>query len=173
VQGLRASTTVTNDLSRTINTLGEELAANQTGQNSPQFLVIVEGAPRDLVPIVRDEVYRIGGEALRNAFRHAQAGRIEVEIRYDKRQLRLHVRDDGKGIDPKVLAEGGRDGHYGLAGMRERAKLVGAKLAVRSKLNSGTEVELTIPAFMAYAKSDAARRSLFSGRGRSSTPSKR
>jgi signal transduction histidine kinase/ligand-binding sensor domain-containing protein len=159
VQGLRSSTSVTNDLSRTINTLGEELAANQTGQNSPEFLVIVEGAPRDLVPLVRDEVYRIGSEALRNAFRHAQARRIEVEIRYDIRRLRLQVRDDGKGIDSKILAEGGRNGHYGLAGMRERAKLAGGKLAVRSKLDSGTEVELTIPASMAYAKSRAARRS--------------
>jgi signal transduction histidine kinase len=164
VQGLRSSTAVTNDLSRTINALGKELAADQSGQNSPEFLVIVEGSPRDLVPLIRDEVYRIGSEALRNAFRHAQASRIEVGIRYDIRRLRLHVRDDGKGIDSKVLAEGGRNGHYGLAGMRERAKLVGGKLAFRSKLDSGTEVELTIPAVMAYAKSRAARRSLFSGR---------
>jgi signal transduction histidine kinase len=165
VQGLRSSTVVTNDLARTINALGEKLATDQTGQNSPDFLVTVEGATRNLVPLVRDEVYRIAGEALRNAFRHAQARRIEVEIRYDKRQLRLRVRDDGKGIDPKVLTEGGRDGHYGLAGMRERAKLVGGKLAVRSKLDSGTEAELTIPAPVAYATSTGARRSMFSGKG--------
>ena len=104
VQGLRSSTLVTNDLALAISTLGEELAADETGQNSAVFHVEVEGTPRNLHPILRDEVYRIAGEALRNAFRHAQARRIELEIRYDKRQLRLRVRDDGKGIDPKVLS---------------------------------------------------------------------
>jgi signal transduction histidine kinase len=165
VQGLRSSTVVTNELAQAISGLGEELVADQTGRHPPDFRVIVEGASRDLVPLVRDEVYRIAGEALRNAFRHAQAGRIEVEIQYAKRQLRLWVRDNGKGIDPKVLAEGGREGHYGLAGMHERAKLVGGKLAVLSKLDSGTEVELTIPASVAYAKSPDARWSLFSRKG--------
>ena len=77
-------------------------------------------------------MYRIAGEALRNAFRHADARRIEVEIRYDERQLRLRVRDDGKGIDPGLLAGDGQAGHFGLPGMRERPKRVGAKLTVWS-----------------------------------------
>jgi signal transduction histidine kinase len=162
VQGLRSSTVVTNDLARAIGMLGEELAA---GENSPEFHVHVEGTTRDLAPLVRDEVYRIAGEALRNAFQHAQARRIEVEIHYDQRRLRLRVRDDGKGIDPKVLGAGGRAGHYGLLGMHERAKLVGGKLAVFSKLDSGTETELTIPASIAYIESPAARRSMSSGKG--------
>jgi ligand-binding sensor domain-containing protein/signal transduction histidine kinase len=166
VQGLRSSTVVTNDLARAITTLGEELAADQTGQNCPDFRVTMEGASRDLVPLVRDEVYRIASEALRNAFRHAQARRIEVEILYARRQLRLWVSDNGKGIDPKVLAEGGREGHYGLAGLNERAKVVGGKLAIWSKSDSGTEVELTIPASLAYVKSPGARRSLFSRKGK-------
>ena len=157
VQGLRSSTVVTNDLARAISVLGEELAAqpssDQAGQTCPEFRVQVEGTPRDLVPLVRDEVNRIASEALRNAFRHAQARRIEVEIRYDQRRLRLRVQDNGKGIDPKVLSGGGRAGHYGLPGMRERAKLVGGKLAVWSELDSGTEAELTIPASVAYLKS--------------------
>jgi signal transduction histidine kinase len=89
-----------------------------------------------------------------------------VEIQYAKRQLRLRFRDDGKGIDPKVLSEGGREGHYGLAGMYERAELVRGKLAVFSRLDSGTEVELAIPASLAYAKSPRARRSLFSRKGK-------
>jgi signal transduction histidine kinase len=165
IEQARQAITEGRDAVQGLRSLGEEIAADQTGQNSPNFLVTVEGATRNLVPIVRDEVYRIAGEALRNAFRYAQASRIEVEIRYDRRQLRLRIRDDGKGIDPKVLAEGGRDGHYGLAGMRERAKLVGGKLAVRSKLDFGTEAELTIPAFVAYAKSPTARRPMFSGKG--------
>jgi signal transduction histidine kinase len=159
---------VTNDLAPALRALGEELAADQTGQNCPDFRVIVEGASRELVPLVRDEVYRIASEALRNAFRHAQAGRIEVEILYAKRRLRLSVRDNGKGIDPKVLAEGGREGHYGLAGVHERAKIVGGKLAIWSKPDSGTEAELTIPASVAYAKSPGARRSLLSRKKRNS-----
>jgi len=164
VQGLRSSTVVTNDLSPALSTLAEELATEHSGQNAPNFRVIVEGTPRNLVPLVRDEAYRIAGEALRNAFRHAQAELIEVEILYDKRQLRLRVRDNGKGIDPKVLAEGGRDGHYGIAGMHERAGLVGGKLAVLSKSDTGTEAELTIPGSLAYATSPVSRRSMFSRR---------
>jgi two-component sensor histidine kinase len=145
---LRSSTTVTNDLACAITTLGQELASGESNPNAAEFHV--EGTTRELHPILRDEVYRIAGEALRNAFKHAQAQRIEVEIRYDERQLRVRVRDDGKGIDPKHLNEDGRPGHYGLRGMRERAKLMGGKLAVWSDLDSGTEVELRIPASRAY-----------------------
>jgi ligand-binding sensor domain-containing protein/signal transduction histidine kinase len=168
VQGLRSSTTVTNDLASAITAFGTELARSELNPSAAEFLVEVEGAPRDLHPILRDEVYRIAGEALRNAFHHAQAQRIEVEIRYDKRQLRLRVRDDGKGIDPELLNDDGRAGHYGLRGMRERAKLMGCKLAVWSELDSGTEVELRIPSSRAYEISPVRRRwwlaEKFSGR---------
>jgi len=159
VQGLRSSVTVTNDLACAITTLGTELAASEANSNAAEFHVEVEGTTRDLHPIMRDEVYRIAGEAVRNAFKHAEAKRIEVEIRYDERQLRVRVRDDGKGIDPKDLNEEGRPGHYGLRGMRERAKLMGGKLAVWSELDSGTEVELRIPASRAYETSRTQRRS--------------
>jgi signal transduction histidine kinase len=168
VQGLRSSTTVTNDLAGAITTLGAELARSKLNPNAAEFHVEVEGTPRDLHPILRDEVYRIAGEALRNALHHAHAQRIEVEIRYDERQLRFRVRDDGKGIDPKLLHEDGRAGHFGLGGMRERAKLMGGKLAVWSELDSGTEVELRIPASRAYEIPPARRRwwlaEKFSGR---------
>jgi len=164
VQGLRSSTLVTNDVAEALSLVGKELAAQSDG-NCPEFSVEIEGAPRDLVPLLRDEVCRITSEALRNAFRHAQARRIEVEIRYDPRQLRLRVRDDGKGIEPEVLKAGGRVGHYGFPGMQERAKLIGAKLAVWSELESGTETELTIPASIAYAKSEAGRRLKFWRKG--------
>jgi len=150
VQGLRSSVIDPNDLAQAINTLGKELASGATNPNGTEFYVVVEGASRGLRPILRDEVYRIAGEAVRNAFKHAHAQKIEVEIRYDDRQLRLRVRDDGKGIDPKVLSKDGQPGHYGLRGMRERAKLMGGKLAVWSELNSGTELELSIPASRAY-----------------------
>jgi signal transduction histidine kinase/ligand-binding sensor domain-containing protein len=150
VQGLRSSTVVTNDLELAIQTLGEELAAKQTTQNPPLFSVAVEGTVRDLNPILRDDVYRIAGEALRNGFYHAQARRIEVEIHYDERELRLRVRDDGNGISAQLLRNNGRPGHWGLEGMRERAKLVGGHLEIWSELDSGTELELRIPAAMAY-----------------------
>ena len=159
VQGLRSSTVVTNDLACAITTLGQELAGGETNPNATEFHVQVEGTTRDLHPILRDEVYRIAGEAVRNAFTHAQARRIEVEIRYDERRFRLRVRDDGKGIAPKLMNEDGRTGHYGLRGMRERAKLLGGKLAMWSELDSGTELELRIPASRAYETSPARRRS--------------
>jgi len=159
VQGLRSSTVVASDFALTINTLGQELASGETNPNATEFHVDVEGTPQNLHAVLRDEVYRIAGEAMRNAFKHAQAQRIEVEIRYDERQLRLRVRDDGKGIDAKHLKEGGRAGHFGLRGMRERAKLMGGKLAVWSERDSGTEVELRIPASRAYETAPGRRRS--------------
>jgi signal transduction histidine kinase/ligand-binding sensor domain-containing protein len=165
VQELRSSTLAGNDLARAISMLGEELTTNQSGNPRPEFRVQVEGTPRDLAPILRDDLYRIAGEAMRNTFCHARASRIEVEILYEQRQLRLRIRDDGKGIDPKVLEAGARAGHYGLPGMHERAKLVGGKLTVWSALDSGTEAELTIPASIAYAKSGAAPRTTFSQTG--------
>ena len=162
VQGLRASVVETNDLAAALGTLGKELAAAES--QPPEFVVQVEGGPRELHPVLRDEVYRVGGEALRNAFRHSNARHIEVEVRYDERQFRLRVRDDGKGIESKLLAEHGRAGHFGLRGIRERAERVGGKLTLWSSdprtdggLESGTEVELRIPAAHAYAKLRAPR----------------
>jgi signal transduction histidine kinase/ligand-binding sensor domain-containing protein len=151
VQGLRTSTIEGNDLALAIRTLGEELSGKASGPRRPHFGVQVEGTPRNLHPIVRDEVYRIAGEALRNAFRHADAQRIEAEIHYDDRELRVRVRDDGKGIDPQHLSDEGREGHFGLRGMRERSKLIGGKLTVWSELDSGTELEFGIPGEHAYA----------------------
>jgi signal transduction histidine kinase/ligand-binding sensor domain-containing protein len=160
VQDLRSSTVQSNNLANAISTLGEELATDSTNFPSPTFRVAVEGVPRDLHPILRDEVYRIAAEALRNAFRHAQARQIEVEIHYDRQEFRLRVRDDGRGFDPEVSGSLGRKGHYGLPGLRERAKIAGGKLTVWSEVGAGTEVELQIPAGAAYAK--APRRSWLS-----------
>jgi signal transduction histidine kinase/ligand-binding sensor domain-containing protein len=130
MQGLRASTVECNDLAQAITTLGEQLSAEARSATSAELHVEVEGTPKNLHPIVRDEIYRVASEVLRNAFRHAEARQIEVEFRYDQRQLRLRVRDDGKGIDAKFLTAEGRAGHFGLHGMRERAKLMGGKLTV-------------------------------------------
>jgi signal transduction histidine kinase/ligand-binding sensor domain-containing protein len=145
IQGLRASTTVTNELAQAVTALGAEL----TSPDSAKFHVMVEGPPRDLHPILRDEVYAIAREAVRNAFRHAQARSIEAEITYNGNSFRLRVRDDGKGIDPGIVAEG-RAGHYGVPGMRERAKRIGGKLDVWRGTGAGTEIELSIPGSIAY-----------------------
>jgi signal transduction histidine kinase len=131
----------------------------EAGDSAPGFRIEVEGASMDLAPLVRDEVYRIAVEALRNAFRHAQAKRIEVEIHYDKRQLGMRVRDNGKGIDQEVLDAGGLSGHHGLPGIRERSALVKGKLSVWSEANCGTEVELTVPASVGYVKASVASHS--------------
>ena len=79
-------------------------------------------------------------------------------IRYDERQFGLRVRDDGKGIDSKLLNDDERPGHYGMRGMRERTKLLGGKMTVWSELDSGTEVELSIPAANVYAMPEGRRR---------------
>ena len=165
IQGMRSSTEITNDLAKAVEALGKDLAAEQraTNEGTTACSVEVEGAPQELHPILRDEVYRITGEALRNAFRHARAQRIEVEIRYDARKLRVRVRDDGAGIDTWVLQEG-RAGHFGLPGMRERAKAIGGGLEVWSEQGAGTEVELTVPASVAYAKAAGRRSRVFKGR---------
>jgi signal transduction histidine kinase/sugar lactone lactonase YvrE len=163
VQGLRSSTLVASDLARSISIVGESLAGEHNGENCPEFRVQVEGKSKDLPPLVRDEVYHIACEALRNAFRHASASRIKVDIHYDQRQLWMRVRDNGRGIDPQVLKARGRAGHYGLPGLHERAKLAGGKLAVWSEVNSGTEIELTIPAITAYTQPSSTRHSIASG----------
>src|SRR5262245_4672172 len=153
VQGLRSSTVIAHGLAQAITQVGVGLASDGI---SPEFCVRAEGRSRDLAPSVRDEVYRIASEALRNAFRHAGAGRIEVEIHYDNRKFRLRVRDDGKGIDAKIFNAGMRAGHHGMPGMHERAKVAGGKLMFWSQPDSGTEIELTIPAPLAYVKDSPA-----------------
>jgi len=153
VQGLRASVAEKNDLAEAIRTFGEELASSASNQPPVAFEVMVEGRRRTKHPFLRDEVYRIAIEALRNAFRHAQADKIEVELQYGDTAFTLRVRDNGRGIDRDVLSSDGRKGHFGLHGMRERAKLAGGELAIWSEVDSGTEIELTIPASRAYTSS--------------------
>jgi signal transduction histidine kinase len=153
IQNLRSSTTLTNELAEAMAALGDELGgADNNEKVSATFRVSIEGRPRELHPILRDDIYRIAREALRNAFRHAQASKIEADIAYSERLLRLRVRDDGKGVDPKLL-DSGRDGHWGLPGMRERAQQIGAQLDIWSEVGAGTEVELRIPGSIAYEAS--------------------
>jgi signal transduction histidine kinase/ligand-binding sensor domain-containing protein len=151
IQGLRSQPPVQDDLVKVLTVTGQDLARSQEANEHPaRFRLEVEGERQPLEPLLQDEVSRIARELLRNAFRHSQASQIEAEISYDPHLLRLHVRDDGKGIHPEILKAGGRDGHWGLAGMRERAKRIGARLDFWSEAGAGTEVQLTVPASIAY-----------------------
>jgi len=154
IQNLRSSTSVANELAQAIASLGEELAGRDGNSRSAKLRVAVEGQPHALHPSLRDDVYRIAREALRNAFCHAQASGIEAEITYSERLLRLRIRDNGTGIAPGVL-ETGREGHWGLRGMRERAQQIGAQLEIWSQAGAGTEVDLSIPGSLAYAVSSS------------------
>lgn len=113
------------------------------------FRIIVEGKSRPLHPLIRDEVYRIGREAVVNALRHSRATKIEMELESSDQHLRVIVRDNGCGIDPQILKTG-RDGHWGLSGMRERAERIGASFRVWSRAEAGTEVELSVPGRIAF-----------------------
>jgi signal transduction histidine kinase len=155
IQDLRFHPASGGDLAQLLTAAGQELAhSGEAAGNPPVFRLTVEGERRDLEPLLLDEVYRIARELLRNAFQHAQASRIEAEIRYESRQLRLHIRDDGKGIDPEVLKAGGRAGHWGLPGMRERVDRFGGKLEFWSEAGAGAEAVLTVPAAAAYGASN-------------------
>jgi signal transduction histidine kinase len=108
----------------------------------------MKGSSRTMHPIVRDEVYRIGYEAIRNACLHSEASRVGVELDYQN-DLIVRVRDDGKGMEPYV-ARSGKAGHFGVVGMNERAARVGGKLTITSSAEAGTLVELAIPRSLAF-----------------------
>jgi signal transduction histidine kinase len=163
VQGLRAAAIETHEFSEAIKTLTGELASDPTHSGGAEVRLNVEGTPRKKRPLIRDEIYRIASEALRNAFHHAEASRIEVQLSYGEKSFELRVRDDGKGIDPEFLTDGGPAGHFGLRGMRERAQQIGGQLTVWSAPGSGTELVLSIPGAIAYDTTDGARRSWLIG----------
>ena len=153
VRGLRSSTSASLNLEQAFSQVKQEFAPGK----AIYFRVIVEGEQRPLHPLLRDDIYRIGREALINAFRHSRAQKIEVELKYSPSQLHVLVRDDGCGIEQTIL-KSGRDGHWGLSGMRERAEQMRARLHVYSSPASGTEIELTVPGHVAF-KTDPRRAS--------------
>jgi signal transduction histidine kinase/streptogramin lyase len=154
IQNLRCLTPDDHDLTTALGTLGVELGAGieATSPSHPEYRVVVEGRPRELAAILRDDIYRIIREAVRNAYQHANAKLIETEITFGERELRVRVRDDGRGMDPQILMSGQRSGHWGLPGMRERSESFGGQLDVWSETDAGTEIELRISAHIAYAR---------------------
>jgi signal transduction histidine kinase len=145
LRGLRSSTENAHDMEVAFLRIPEDLGASQ----KLAYHVLVEGTPLPLQAIIHDEVYSIGREAIVNAFRHSGASNIEVELEYTASRMRVLVRDDGCGIKPEVLRSG-RDGHWGLSGMRERAERIGAKFKVMSGPDAGTEVELSVPGHIVF-----------------------
>jgi signal transduction histidine kinase len=156
VQDLRSPDVESDDLVQSLTKIADEV----TREDPPAVQVSSSETPLPLKPMVRGEVYRIAAEALRNALRHAEAHKVLVDIRYDRRALRVRVRDDGVGIDDEELGNKPPARHFGLHGMRERAEAVGGRLDVLSKPGEGTLVDLNIPAAAAYAA--PARRSAIS-----------
>jgi len=140
IHDLRTETTSDDELSKSLARYGNQLAEAQT----ISFSMKVTGAENKLDPIVRDEICRIGREALGNAFKHSNGSRIEAEIIYNPASIKMRIRDNGAGIDPDILLHG-RAGHWGLSGMRERAEKVGATLSIWSRSSGGTELELVLP----------------------------
>lgn len=145
LRALRAPQPSDDGLEEALSRLHQEFALPE----SIDFRVVTQGEPSELRPLIRDEVYLIAREAVFNAFRHSRANRIEVELDYAARNLHVLVRDDGCGIDPQVL-ETGREGHWGLANMRQRAEKIGAKFEVLSRIDAGTEIQLWIPGKLAF-----------------------
>ena len=139
IQGLRSSGSQPSDLVVALSRIQEELKVSP----DIDFLVTVTGRQRQLPRDIQDEIYRIGREAPVNAFCHSGAKRVELELEYSETELRIRIRDNGCGIDPQVL-EKGRDGHWGLAGMRERATRIDGRLKILSSATAGTEVRLSL-----------------------------
>jgi signal transduction histidine kinase len=159
IQHLRSAMGSEADLAQWLTATSQELARSlNANADAPVFQLTVEGERKALSPLPRDEICLITREILRNALQHARASRIETEIRYDEGELRVRIRDDGKGIEPQVLQAGGKEGHWGLRGARERAQQIGARLDFWSEIGAGTEVELLVPAAIAYQNSKGRRR---------------
>jgi ligand-binding sensor domain-containing protein/signal transduction histidine kinase len=146
VRNLRATAESLSDLSAAFQRVAEQTAPSRAAA----LRTVVEGDVRELHPVILEELYSIGREALINALVHSEGLHVEVEITYDARQFRLRIRDDGRGINADILQKGGRADHWGLQGMRERAIRIGAQLELWSRPGAGTEVGLTVPAAMAY-----------------------
>jgi signal transduction histidine kinase/ligand-binding sensor domain-containing protein len=144
LNSLRTSTTEVNDLADAFRRALEECRIH-----SPMEVSLQEsGQIQEMHPIVRDEVYRIGYEAIRNACVHSQATQLRVELSYAQ-DLSLRICDNGLGIDPDIVHRG-KQGHFGLQSMRERTARIMGKFIVESSAGFGTVITLTVPGGIIY-----------------------
>lgn len=139
LDGLRSRVDAPTDLEKAFADVREEFTPA-----GAQLRILVMGRPTALSPAVQEQLYLIGREALINALRHSGATMIEAEIEYLPSRLRIAVRDNGSGMDGEMF-DSGRNSHWGLVGMHERAKSIGAQLQIWSRKGAGTEVEISIP----------------------------
>jgi len=145
IMDLRASASP-DALELTLEHFGKGLAEHR----SHAFDMAISGTPRPLRPKVHEEIYAIGREALFNASRYADAGRIELTLEFGAGAFIMRVRDNGRGMDESVAATGHRPGHWGLTGMCERAHAIGASLDIESKPGTGTQITVSVPGKTAY-----------------------
>jgi signal transduction histidine kinase/ligand-binding sensor domain-containing protein len=153
VTNMRTSTETAVSLPLALTHAGQQFAEGYPGQ----FVHAVEGVACTIDPIVQDDLYQLGREALFNAFNHSDASRIELLMVFEQDRFVLRVTDNGRGLPPEVARTGGLHGHWGLAGMRERAERVQGALSIGSGADGGTTIELVVPARTAYAVSAARR----------------
>ncbi len=140
LEGLRSADIPTTSLELALSNFREELAP----PDRARLRILKMGRPKSVGPAILDQIFLITREALLNALRHSQATKIEVEIAYSPRKLRVTVRDNGIGIEPQLL-HSGRKAHWGLTVMRERAAHIGAHLRIRTRPNAGTQLDLSLP----------------------------
>ncbi len=146
LHALRVSTTEKNHLAEYL----DRTAREYCHRNAISVAVTVIGDAKDLHPIVRDEIARIALEAIRNASQHSRASKLEIELRYAN-ELSLCFRDNGVGMDPDLIT-GGKTGHFGMQGMRDRSARIRAAITIKSTLNAGTQVMLRVPGEVIYRR---------------------
>ena len=144
LQALHVSATETNDLADAFRRAIEECRLDST----TDITLSVKGSAREMHPGVRDEIYRVGYEAIRNACVHSHASRINVALDYGD-DLALRITDNGVGIAAAVI-ETGKEGHVGLRGMRERSERIGATFTFVSSPGTGTSITLTVAGRTAF-----------------------
>ena len=176
VMELRSECTSSAELEHHLRKTADGLQAD----GSSRISMVVNGEPRSLQIAVQDELYSIGREAMTNAMRHSKAKQVIVELTYGVQQLTLRCSDNGRGVSADYMRASLKQGHWGIIGMRERARTLGCKLEFVSTLNVGTEVTVRVPARKAYADAGPERdwrrflprrkRSSMSSAGRRATP---
>ncbi len=161
LKDLRAVSLSAADIVKSFSQLSGEFARD----GGPEVDILVEGHERPLTAVTGNDVLQVGRQAITNAFQHAHASRIHVLLSYGEQHLRIRVQDNGRGIDEKTL-NSGRPGHYGMAGMQERAQRLGGNISIRSRVGEGTEVDLYVPAQLIYQEGVSDCDRSFAGRWR-------
>jgi len=155
LNSLRTATTQSDDLADAL----RRVTKDELIPSSMAVSFFMVGDARETHPVVGDEIYRIGYEAIRNACMHSEASQLDVELIY-AHDLILRVSDNGKGIDPAIVDKG-KDGHFGLQGMRERAARIGGNLTLGSSLQTGTRIRLIVPGNIVFRKTTPTQQTLF------------